>query len=102
MQMFIKPRIAQSTAEYVILFSLVVAAGLGMQNEVRRSIQARIHQAAMELSDNQEYEPRTSTKTTTAQTQNRIKTENPTENAQENYMTITDNITSTSNEIKYE
>ena len=36
---------AQSTAEYSILFALVVAAAVGMSDEVRRGIQAKIHYA---------------------------------------------------------
>lgn len=65
--MLIKLRHAQSTAEYAILLSLVVAAAMGIQNEVRRAIQARIHDAAMELSGGKQYEPATGTKTTTSQ-----------------------------------
>jgi hypothetical protein len=41
---------AQSTAEYAILLSLVVAAALGMQHEVRRAIQAKIYDANYALS----------------------------------------------------
>ena len=100
--MFIKLRVAQSTAEYAILLSLVVAAALGMQNEVRRAIQARIHQAAMVLSNNEEYESTTRTKITTAQTQNRVKIENPAEGTEEGGITITDNIISAWGEIKHE
>ena len=36
---------AQSTAEYSILFALVIAAAVGMQDEVRRSIQGKIKAA---------------------------------------------------------
>ncbi|MDD4955987.1 MAG: hypothetical protein PHP17_08130 [Candidatus Omnitrophica bacterium] len=100
--MLMKLRIAQSTAEYAILLSLVVAAALGIQNEVRRAIQARIHQAAMVFSNNQEYESETRIKTTTEQKQNRVKTENPNEDAQENHITITDNISNKWGEIKFQ
>ena len=41
-----KKGLAQSTAEYAILLSLVVAAALAMQHEVRRALQARMHDAA--------------------------------------------------------
>lgn len=74
--MLIKLRKAQSTAEYAILLSLVVAAAMGIQAEVKRAIQARIHQAAMVLSNNEEYEPTSGTKTTTKQTSNMTRTEN--------------------------
>ena len=53
---------AQSTAEYAILLSLVVAAALGMQHEVRRAIQSRMHDAAMDLSGGKQYEPQTGIK----------------------------------------
>ncbi|MBP7087755.1 MAG: hypothetical protein KBB01_00505 [Candidatus Omnitrophica bacterium] len=45
-----KLRKAQSTAEYAILLSLVVAAALGMQHEVRRAIQAKMYDANFALS----------------------------------------------------
>lgn len=40
---------AQSTAEYAILLSLVVAAALGMQHEVRRAIQGKMNDANIAL-----------------------------------------------------
>lgn len=40
---------AQSTAEYAILISLVVAAALGMQHEIRRALQARMSDAHRNL-----------------------------------------------------
>jgi hypothetical protein len=73
--MLIKIRKAQSTAEYAILIALVVAAAVGIQNTVRRAIQSRIRDAAMELSGNKEYEPATGLKTTTDQSSTRDKTE---------------------------
>lgn len=74
--MLIKLRKAQSTAEYAILLSLVVAAALGIQNEVRRAIQSRIHDAAMELSGGKQYEPAQGVKETTEQYSERTRTEN--------------------------
>jgi hypothetical protein len=89
---------AQSTAEYAILLSLVVAAAMGIQAEVKRAIQARIHDAAMALSDGKEYEPTTGTKTTTAQSQNRTRTENYVESgSEEPWITTVDNSTATWN-----
>ncbi len=40
---------AQSTAEYSILFALVVAAALGMQTYMKRSVQAKMHDAGVAL-----------------------------------------------------
>lgn len=73
--MLIKLKLAQSTAEYAILLSLVIAAAMGIQNEVRRSIQARIHQAAMALSNDEQYEPATGVKVTTNQESLRTRNE---------------------------
>jgi len=42
-------RKAQSTAEYAILFSLVVGAALAMQVYIKRSIQAKMHDAGVAL-----------------------------------------------------
>ncbi|MCK9614616.1 MAG: hypothetical protein M0R48_03825 [Candidatus Omnitrophica bacterium] len=98
-----KLRKAQSTAEYAILLSLVVAAAMGIQAEVKRAIQARIHDAAMVLSNNQEYEPTTGIKTTTEQSQNRVRTENyVTAGSDEPWITTTDTSTAvwTSQESK--
>ena len=39
-------RKGQATAEYAILFALVVAAAMGVQSYVKRSLQARIFDAA--------------------------------------------------------
>jgi len=89
---------AQSTAEYAILISLVIAAAMGIQNEVRRSIQARIHNEVMKLSDGQQYEPSQSNKTTTDQRSHREKHENYVEGngGNEVYMHNTE-----TNEAKY-
>lgn len=43
--MLIKLKKAQSTAEYAILFALVIAAAMGVQNYVRKGLQARIYDA---------------------------------------------------------
>jgi hypothetical protein len=45
----IKLRKAQSTAEYAILFALVIAAAVGMQTYMKRSIQAKMHDGALAL-----------------------------------------------------
>jgi len=91
-----KLRKAQSTAEYAILLSLVVAAAMGIQAEVKRAIQARIHEAAMALSNGQEYEPTTGTKTTSEQWQNRVRIENYIEEGSESpWITTTDNSSAT-------
>ena len=45
----VKFRKAQSTAEYAILFSLVVGAALAMQVYIKRSIQAKMHDAGVAL-----------------------------------------------------
>ena len=47
--MLIKFKKAQSTAEYAILFSLVVGAALAMQVYIKRSIQAKMHDAGVAL-----------------------------------------------------
>ncbi|MBN3040562.1 MAG: hypothetical protein JW867_05500 [Candidatus Omnitrophica bacterium] len=49
--MLIKLKKAQATAEYAILFALVVAAVMGVQNYVKRSLQARIYDAANDFID---------------------------------------------------
>jgi hypothetical protein len=74
--MLAKLRKAQSTAEYAILLSLVLFAAMGIQNEVRRAIQSRIHDAAMELSGGKQYEPAQGFKQTDNQVSERTKTEN--------------------------
>ncbi len=85
---------AQSTAEYAILLALVVAAAMGIQNEVRRAIQSRIHDAAMELSGGSQYEPASGLKTTTSQTSDRTRTENYVEQgSDEPWITTIDNST---------
>ncbi|MFA5008575.1 MAG: hypothetical protein WC546_05080 [Candidatus Omnitrophota bacterium] len=89
--MLIKLRFAQSTAEYAILLSLVVAAAMGIQNEVRRAIQARIHDAAMELSGGKQYEPASGNKTTSVQKSSRVRNEAFVEpGSDETWITTTD------------
>ena len=44
--MLIKLKKGQATAEYAILFSLVVAAAMGVQSYVKKSLQARVYDAA--------------------------------------------------------
>ncbi len=44
--MLMKLKKAQATAEYAILFALVVAAAMGVQNYVKRALQARVYDAA--------------------------------------------------------
>jgi hypothetical protein len=68
-------RKSQATAEYAIMISLVVAAAMGIQNEVRRSIQARVHQETAKLSSGEYYEPSMSVKTTTNQRSQRVRDE---------------------------
>ncbi|MCM8831736.1 MAG: hypothetical protein NC918_06070 [Candidatus Omnitrophica bacterium] len=65
---------SQSTAEYAILLSIVIAAALSMQNEIRKVLQARYHDAAnyfvsntQELGTTYQYEPSSGTKVTTNQ-----------------------------------
>lgn len=94
--MLFKPKKAQATAEYAILVALVVAAAMGIQNEVRRAIQARIHDAAIDFVKNTggetyQYEPSSGTKTTKNQVSNRTKQETqyePAEGETAQYLTI--------------
>ena len=80
--MLIRRKKAQSTAEYAILLSLVIAAALGMQNEIRRSLQARYHDAEAffvkstpELGATAQWEPGYGVKTTTDQFSERSRNE---------------------------
>ena len=96
-KMLIKRRIAQSTAEYAILLSLVIAAALGVQNEVRRALQARIHDAATgylvqqtnQLGQTSQWEPGTLEKTTSGQFSDRKRTEDDSNAAE--WTNITEN-----------
>ena len=49
--MLIKVREAQSTAEYAILISVIVGAALAMQVYIKRSLQAKMHDAGVALTD---------------------------------------------------
>jgi hypothetical protein len=83
--MLSKRKRAQSTAEYAILLSLVIAAALGVQNEVRKALQARIHGATNylvaqtpELGAQTQWEPGTLDKTTAGQFSDRKRVEDDT------------------------
>jgi len=72
--MLIKFKKAQSIAEYVLLIGIVIAAIIGMQNEIRRSLQARYHDAlgylakeTSSLGNTPQWEPSSGTKITTDQ-----------------------------------
>lgn len=47
--MLIKLKKAQATAEYAILFAVVIGAAMGVQSYVKRALQARIYDAANEF-----------------------------------------------------
>jgi len=49
--MLIRLKKSQSTAEYAILISIIVAAALGMQLYMKRSLQAKMHDASGALSE---------------------------------------------------
>jgi len=49
--MLIKLKRAQSTAEYAILISVIVGAALAMQIYIKRSLQAKMHDAGIALTD---------------------------------------------------
>lgn len=49
--MLIKMKEAQSTAEYAILISVIVGAALAMQVYIKRSLQAKMHDAGVALTD---------------------------------------------------
>ena len=81
--MLIQSRKGQSTAEYAILFALVVAAAMGVQSYVKRSLQTAIKEradmfveAVTEGRQNSQWEAVTGTKTTTGQESTRTFTEN--------------------------
>jgi hypothetical protein len=70
---------AQVTAEYAILISLVIAAAMGMSNEIRRGIQAKMHDAMKSFQSNTsfggattwQYEPQVGTRDTNTEYSNR-------------------------------
>jgi len=49
--MLMKLKKAQSTAEYAILISVIVGAALAMQVYIKRSLQAKMHDAGVALTD---------------------------------------------------
>ncbi|MBU2044947.1 MAG: hypothetical protein KJ977_02625 [Candidatus Omnitrophica bacterium] len=79
--MLIKLRKAQATAEYAILFAVVIGAAMGVQSYVKKAIQARIFDAANQFVDDTggttyQWDGVSGTKTTTGQSSNRYFTEN--------------------------
>ncbi|MCK4912880.1 MAG: hypothetical protein KAS05_04060 [Candidatus Omnitrophica bacterium] len=49
--MLIKLKKSQSTAEYAILISVIVGAALAMQVYIKRSLQAKMHDAGIALTE---------------------------------------------------
>ncbi|MBD3246925.1 MAG: hypothetical protein GF333_07985 [Candidatus Omnitrophica bacterium] len=91
-----KIRKAQSTAEYAILLSLVIAAIMGIQNEVRKGLQGRIHDAVRDFVDETDgttysWEPTiSSTRNQQTAYSNRQRLEEYTEDGVEDWTTITE------------
>ncbi|MCQ9205430.1 MAG: hypothetical protein NG737_03870, partial [Omnitrophica bacterium] len=83
--MLIKFKKSQATAEYAILFALVVAAAMGVQTYVKRSLQSAIKQRAdwfvRTVVDGEttvvQWEAQDGTKNTHFQNSERIYTEDP-------------------------
>ncbi|UCC95660.1 MAG: hypothetical protein JSW40_02645 [Candidatus Omnitrophota bacterium] len=82
--MLIKLKKAQSTAEYAILLSLVIAAAMGIQNYVRRALQARVYDAVhyyasetSELGDTVQWEPSSGQRHTKVVSSTKIREEDP-------------------------
>ncbi len=78
--MLIKFRKAQSTAEYAILFAIVVGAALGVQSQVKKAMEARVFDAlndyrVMTGGTTNQWEGIQSFTETTNQTSNREYTE---------------------------
>jgi len=74
--MLIKLRKGQSTAEYAILFAVVIAAAMGVQSYVKKALQARIYDAANDFVEatggtTYQWEGTESTKNTYNQTSSR-------------------------------
>lgn len=85
--MLVKFKKAQATAEYAILFAVVIGAAMGVQSYVKRALQARVHDAANQFIDatggtSYQWEGVTGTKNTTDQSSERYFTENIEANAQ--------------------
>jgi len=101
--MLIRLKKSQSVAEYVVLIGIVIGAAIAMQNEIKRALQAKFHDAARyfveetsELGSTLQWEPTSASKRITNQSTNKIKRENSdstvdiTENtSQESESTIT-------------
>ncbi|MDD3296160.1 MAG: hypothetical protein PHU64_02250 [Candidatus Omnitrophica bacterium] len=78
--MLIKLKKAQATAEYAILFAIVISAAMGVQTYVKRALQARMYDAANDFVNNTngttfQWEGVSGSKTTTDQYSNRYFTE---------------------------
>ena len=74
--MLIRLRKGQATAEYAILFAVVIAAAMGVQSYVKKALQARIYDAANDFVDatggtTYQWEGTESTKNTTNQSSDR-------------------------------
>ena len=76
--MLFRSKKGQVTAEYAILFALVVAAAMGVQTYVKKSLQARVYDATeyfvsntASLGSTRQWEPGRSVKTTTNQVSER-------------------------------
>jgi hypothetical protein len=80
--MLIRLKKAQATAEYAILFAVVIGAAMGVQTYVKRALQARIYDAANQFIDQTggttyQWEHTSGTKTTTEQRSERHFIEDP-------------------------
>ena len=100
--MLIRLKKSQSVAEYVVLIGIVIGAVIAMQNEIRRTLQARFHDAGRYfvektsvLGTTDQWEPTSSTKTITDQKSDKRKEEsrdstiNISENASQEISSIT-------------
>jgi len=79
--MLIKLKKAQATAEYAILFAVVIGAAMGVQAYVKKAIQARIYDAANQFVNDTggttfQWQGVSGTKTISNQLSNRLFTEN--------------------------
>lgn len=80
--MLIRLKKAQATAEYAILFAVVIGAAMGVQTYVKRALQARIYDAANQFVEQTggttyQWDGVQGTKTTTGQHSERNFTEDP-------------------------
>jgi hypothetical protein len=79
--MLIQIKKTQSTAEYAILFAIVIGAAMGVQHYVKRALQARIYDAANDFINQTggqtlQWDPISGAKTTTNQISERGFSEN--------------------------